>query len=318
LATYITFAALAEAMKYYFLLQFKMLNRQVAEYGISPALGYILSIAAFIGFSVLLFNKTDYAEYIYIAGGLSLIQRLSEPGRNQFIKTCFPGSDHYKVRIIENMIIILPFLVFLLFKLLFIHALLFLAIAMLMALMTFGSKSGLVVPTPFGKKPFEFTVGFRYSFLVFILAYFLAVMAIVTGNFNLGIAALILVFLVCYTFYLNPEHEFFVWIFNQSPARFLSAKIKTALIYSSFLSVPVSLLLIIAYPDKLPVVAIFQALGYVFLTTVILAKYASFPHQIALPQFVILAVSAWFPPLLVAAIPFFYLRSVNRLKELLV
>jgi hypothetical protein len=53
------------------------------------------------------------------------------------------------------------------------------------------------------------------------------------------------------------------------------------------------------------------------LTTIILAKYAAFPHQVNLPQFVILAVSVWFPPLLIAVIPFFYRQSVKRLNEIL-
>jgi hypothetical protein len=53
-------------MKEYFILQFKMLNRQLTELGIEPVIGYLFGLFAFIGISIKLFEKTQFAEYIYI------------------------------------------------------------------------------------------------------------------------------------------------------------------------------------------------------------------------------------------------------------
>ncbi len=142
-------------------------------------------------------------------------------------------------------------------------------------------------------------------------------MSIYADNFNLGIAALILVFLICITFYLNPENEFYVWIFNLSPGKFLVKKILTALLYSTMISLPVAMALMIFYPGEILVTGGFLLAGYLYLATIILAKYSSFPHQINLPQFLILTVTVWFPPLLIAVIPFFYRQSVKRLNEIL-
>jgi len=304
-------------MRFYFILQYRMLNRQMTDFGIIPVLGYVFVLAAFSGFSLILFNRIAFAEYIYIITGLSLLVRLGETKRNQFLKTCFPDNGYCKIRIFENMIMVLPFAIFMAIKEMYLHALIMMAAAGLFAFFAISGRSGFTIPTPFGKKPFEFTLGFRNSLLAVFLAYFLVIMAVYAGNFNLGIAALILVFLTCITFYFNPENEFFVWIFNRSPGKFLFGKIAIALLYSTCLSLPVAIGLSVFFPGQFLIIAGFQALGYIYLSTIILAKYSSFPHQISLPQFIILALSVWFPPLLLAVIPFFYRQSVKRLKPIL-
>ncbi|MDX9905127.1 MAG: hypothetical protein RBS55_00925 [Bacteroidales bacterium] len=304
-------------MKLYFLIQFKMLNRHLAAFGIHPMAGYPLIFAAFAGFSVILFKRVHFAEYFYVAAGLSMVTRLSDPARNQFLKSFFRKKDYRVVRMLENVIFTAPFAAFLAIEKYYFHALVALLMAGLISLTTFGNRSGITIPTPFGKRPFEFTVGFRNSFPVIVLAWFLAVMAVISGNFNLGIASLIMVFLVCYSYYLNPENEFYVWIFNSRPGIFLFGKIKTALLYATFLTLPVSLVLSFFYSDKILIIAAFQLLGYIYLAAVILAKYSSYPHPMNLPQFILLVISAWFPPLLLAIIPFFCRKSSIRLKTIL-
>ena len=294
-----------------------MLNRKLTGFGINPALGYILTGASFVGFSVLLFAKTEFASYIYIFTALSLILTLSETRRNHFLKTCFTDIDYYRARISENLIVAIPFIIFLSYKLLFIPVLILTALSLVLSFFHFSNNASYTLPTPFGKKPFEFAVGFRNAIVVFLLAYFLTFMSVWVENYNLGIFSLVLVFLVCFTFYFNPENEFYVWIFNLSPGKFLLKKIFTALLYSTIMSLPVAMALMIFYQEKILVTGGFLFAGYLYLGTIVLAKYSSYPHQINLPQFVILAVSAWFPPLLLAVIPFFYRQSVKRLNEIL-
>lgn len=291
-----------------------MLNRQIADLGLNPFLGYALSVAAFTGLSILLFSKTEFAVYIYLATSISLLPLFSETKRNDFLKSCFPEGQYPLVRIVENILFILPFALFLAIKLMFLHALLLIVMAAFLALNNFRSKTNFTLPTPFGRKPFEFAVGFRNTFPAFILAYFLVLMSVRVDNFNLGIFALLLIFMVCITYYLNPENEFYVWIFSLSPGRFLVGKIATAMLYSTFLTLPVSIAMIVFFPDKTGIIAGFQALGYVYLATVIVLKYSAYPSQVNLPQMIILALTIWFPPALIVVAPYFYLKSVKRLK----
>jgi hypothetical protein len=294
-----------------------MINRQFADSGIHPALGYIFILTGFVGGSLILFAKTEIAEYVLIMLALSLVIRLSDSHRNHFLMTCFRDKEFYLIRLLENAIIILPFIIIMVYKLLFILALMLIVLASLFALISLGNNGTYTIPTPFYKKPFEFTAGFRGAFFMFIIAYFLAIMSLTADNFNLGIFSMLLVYLVSISFYFNPESVFYVWIYNLTPPKFLWNKINTALLFSLALSLPVTLALIIFFPDEFLLIIGLQALSSIYLATVILAKYSSFPDQINLPQFIILALSVWFPPLLVAVIPFFYWKSVNRLKEIL-
>lgn len=294
-----------------------MINRKMTAWGIHPVIGYLLGLAAFIGFSLLLFERTELAPLIYILAAISLVFGLSETRRNEFIMNVFGPDRYHWIRILENNLATLPFVLLLVIKLLFIHASMVAALSTFLALTRIQSSSGITIPTPFYKRPFEFATGFRGTFIAFLLAYFLVVMAIASENFNIGIFSLILVFLVCYSYYFNPEGVFYVWIFNVGPGIFLWKKIATAFLYSSMLALPVLLTLIIFYPEKSLVTAVFFALGLIYLATVILAKYASYPDQVSLPQFVILALSVWFPPLLLAVIPYFYLRSEKKLQRIL-
>ena len=69
-----------------------MLNRKMIEFGLSPSLGYPLAIALFIGLSFMLFLKTAFANYIYLAIALSSVTALSEGFRTDFFKIYFLQS----------------------------------------------------------------------------------------------------------------------------------------------------------------------------------------------------------------------------------
>lgn len=66
-----------------------MTNRRFKDTGLEPLLAYLILIAGFAGLSIYLFRKTDFAEYIFLLSALSLISKLSETRRNEFLKFCF-------------------------------------------------------------------------------------------------------------------------------------------------------------------------------------------------------------------------------------
>ena len=93
-----------------------MLNRQLSEWGIEPVIGYVVGLFAFIGISMKLFEKTQFAEYIYIVLALSLVIKLNEISRNDFLKLCYSKTEYIKIRIVENLIVSILFITFLLFQ----------------------------------------------------------------------------------------------------------------------------------------------------------------------------------------------------------
>ena len=304
-------------MKEYFTLQFRMLNRQLTEWGIEPIIGYLVGVFAFIGLSIKLFEETQYAEYIYVALSLSLTIKLNEVNRNEFLKLCYSKVEYIKLRLIENFIISIPFIIFLIYKEKYLFSILLLISICLLTVVDLKNKSNFTLPTPFYKHPFEFIVGFRTKYLLYFFTYFLTFMSISVVNFNLGIFSLILDLLSCLNYYTNSEDEYYVWIFSLTPKEFIKYKLKNIVLYSTILSLPIIISLSIFFYIKIDIILGIQCLGYLFIFTTMLAKYSVFPEKLNIRFGIVFALTLWFPPLLLLIIPYLYIQSTKKLKEIL-
>ncbi|WP_452233091.1 ABC transporter permease [Lacinutrix sp. MEBiC02595] len=304
-------------MKSYLQLQFKMLNRRMIDFGLPLLIGYALPVFIFILCSNYLFQNTAFANYIYGLMALSLISRLSASKRNDFLKSIFNKTKYKLLRSLENSICCLPFTIYLLYQKQFIFSILLHALVIGMTLFQFNTSINITIPTPFGKNPFEFTVGFRKTFYVFPIAYLLTFITISVGNFNLGVFAMLLLGMVCFSYYSKMENEYFVWNFNVSPKEFLLKKIKTCFTYFTILSLPILIALSISFFNEIEILIIFFLLCYTYLATMILAKYSDFPNEINLSQGILMAMSFMFPPMLIVIIPYFYSQSIKKLNTVL-
>jgi len=305
-------------IKQYVLLQYKMTNRRLKSWGLHPVIAYPLLFIVFIGFSFLLFYpQIVYLQYFYLFIPLYFSLSLAETGRNDFLRICFKDNTYKMVRIVENLIVALPFIAFLLYKHCFLSVFLLTALMVFSATVNMRTRFSFVIPTPFAQNPFEFTVGFRNTFYLFAFAYGLTIIAVVVDNFNLGAFALIITLLVPCSFYVKPENPCFVWIFSLSPARFLYCKMRTALVYTAMLSFPIILVLSFFYVENIGILALCFLLGYAFLILFILIKYASFPDEAGILEGIILLLCLIIPPLLAIMIPYYFNQSVKQLHTIL-
>jgi hypothetical protein len=304
-------------MKYYLGLQYNMLNRQLRDFGLHPIGGYLLTLITFIGASVYFFLRVKYAGYVYALVALSVVATLSETNRNKFLKTCFTLSNYYKLRLVENSLLVLPFVAVLLFQKDFLIAAFLFISSVILVRLNINTNINLTIPTPFYKRPFEFIIGFRKTYFITILSYALAIIAVSVDNFNLGIFAILLDFAICISFYTTPEDKLYVWIFSLTPKSFLKHKINVAILFSTILTLPITACLCIFFKDRIAILAGIQLLGYLYLVTVLLVKYSVFPQQVTLPRVLLIGVSFFFPPLLLGVVPFLWRQSVKRLNEVL-
>lgn len=304
-------------MKQYFILQFKMINRQLIEWGIVPLIGYVVGLFVFIIISLKLFENTQYAEYIFIVLAISLVIKLNEISRNDFLKICYSKVEYIKIRIVENIIVSIVFITFLCYQEKYLSAFLLFIAACVMALIDLKNKSSFTLPTPFFKYPFEFTVGFRSNYLIYFFAYFLTCMSISVNNFNLGIFSLILTLLSCLYYYTNTEDEFYVWVFSLTPKEFLKYKLKNIILYSTILCLPIIVSLSLFFYTKIDIILGIQCLGYLVIYKTMLAKYTVFPEKLNIRFTIVIVLTMWFPPLLLIIIPYLYLQSIKKLKEIL-
>ncbi len=304
-------------MKSYFQLQFKLLNRKIIDFGSPLLIAYTLLPIIFIIAANYIFNKTEFGSYVLVLIALSTTAKLSELKRNEFLKSVFSNKDYRILRVIENNILCVPFTLFLLYKEEFLFSILLIFITSGITLFNFSSKTNFTIPTPFYKKPFEFTVGFRKTFLIYPLSYFLTYISVSVENFNLGIGAILLIGITCISYHTKLENEYFIWNYNLTSKQFLIEKLKTCIFNFSILSMPIIITICIYFHIKIDILFLFFFICIAYQSTMILGKYAAFPNEITISESIFIAISFMFPPMQIIVIPFFYLRAIKKLNKVL-
>ncbi len=304
-------------MQEYFLLQYRMINRHLTEFGIHPILGYVLGTLLFTAFTVYLWYVSTYAPYLYALLGIGMTTLFSESGRVNFIRQWFSKRDFQQIRVLENLIVVIPFVIGLLVTRQWLFSLGVVIISLLLSFGSVNSSLNIVLPTPFSRYPFEFVVGFRKNVLAFLFAAFLLLMAILYTNANLGLFAVALVILICLGFYMSSEPAYLVWVHHMKPPAFIWHKIKLAIVNVTILVIPFAVTYIFFFPEFGVYLLIIFPLGLVYLVTALLGKYAFFPTTMNLPQGLFMAFSFMFPPMLLFLLPYFYRRCLQQLNPIL-
>lgn len=305
-------------MYFYFTLQFKRIYRHIDEFGVIPLIGFAILLVFFSWISEAIFKNISHASYYYIGIGLLVSLKLGNAKRTVFLQKCFPPKIFWKIRMLENTLFVLPFSSFLCYKQAFAEMIIIHIGAIILSFFNNLGIRSVTIPTPFGKKPFEFVIGFRNTFWLFPFLYLLTYIAISVNNYNLGIFSLIVVFMSCLSFYSKQEPLYYIWIHNMTPKEFLNHKIKTAVLFSSVLILPIVIGLSLFFSlEKLQITLLFLLLGYSFIIVTILGKYSNYPSKVPIFQTLAMLASLLFPPILVLIIPYFYKQSIKKLNSIL-
>ena len=309
--------AAAQMIADYIRLQIRRMHRMVVEMGLHPILNYTIIVCMFLLLSITPFMHHPKYMIYYVVVALFAVSTWSNPEREDFLKTTFSRRDYYKVRLLENIITVLPFAVVLSISANYLPALGIFLIAVMMALLSFKVKWQIVIPTPFSRHAFEFVVGFRLSVLLFLGAYFLTYISILYANIGIGIFVIITTSVLCALFHSYMEDVYYVWIFATTAAKFLRYKILTAITFTMLLCLPALVALMIANPDKIVTFATIQSVGLVIVCLGVLAKYVAYPREMKLKEGMLLGFSMVIPPLLLFTVPYFYILAHRQLKEIL-
>ncbi len=301
-------------LKYYFSLQWLRLSRWFEEQGINPWLGVLLSIVGFLGVSKLLFYKLDVAGWVYVGIALYTLSQLSSRERNGEMQRMASRKSYRRWRILENVGYMSPFVIFLLYEKAMWEALVLAGIGIMMSLFVMRTLVVRTIPSPFRRIPFEGIVGFRLTIIVFLVIYLLLIPAIGVGNFNLGLVSLIATYLIQLSFYLNPEKEYFVWIFSLSIEKFLKKKWLNAQFVALVLSLPFALILVCFFPDKWMLILGAILVGHLWVSAGVFSKYGVYPKEMNVAQGFIMALGIIVFPLLGIFIPLYIKRSKEKLR----
>jgi hypothetical protein len=286
----------------------------IRDLGLNPYVGIVLGVPIFLFMSVILFKKVAYPQYIYPVLALVFIIPLGNISRNEFLKNTFFRITYFYIRLLENVIGVFPFCLYLAIQKQYRIAILTFAAASLLSLFNKINRPNIVVPSPFSRRPYEFTTGFRRTYILFLLIFTLTIISIFYKNFNLGIFSLLVLYLLCSTFYSVNDPIFYVWVHAQTPKHFLLHKIKTGLFYSLCLSLFVAIPLYFVWPGKGLWISIVMLIGFLYLILIILSVFVNYPAPSTVSQKIQVAVSMVCPPLLILIIPNLYFQAIRRLN----
>jgi hypothetical protein len=305
-------------MRHYFQLQFLRIKRHITDFGLPPVVGFVLAALLFVILSAFIFYRLKtWSDEIYTTLALGVLLQFSDGGRIDFLKTIFTPPQYRRVRLLENGIVALPFVIFLLIKSCFWQALIVVLGAAILAILRLNLQPNFGLPTPFGKLPYEFTTGFRKTFPVIVLAYFLTIMAILVGNFNLGVAAILLIYLNAMSFYSYVETDFYVWVHAFDAKSFLWYKAKIAGRNAALLSLPLALSLIVRFPADWSILPVAMLIGSLYLTVAVWGKYSDFPQNMGIPNGLLFSISVILPPIILFTLPYFFNKAFKKLSRIL-
>lgn len=304
-------------MRTYFTLQSRWIARHLRDFGLAPWLGYALGAILFAGLSAYAFHRFGQIEWLYAGLGVIPAARLSESGRNLFLRNTYPLSSYRQIRVVENTLVSAPFILTLGMAREAAAALSLALATMLLSQVRIDRIVPYTIPTPFSRRPFEFATGFRKSWVWILIAHVLEAIAICHDNFNLGAFAIGALIMIAMTYYSTPEPGIFVWMHAGNARSFLREKVRTGILYLGMLCLPAFTAATIIWPGNLPVILAIWILGGLYMITLLFGKYAIYPSEWSLPLGIVIALGVSFPPLLAGIMPWLYKRALRNLFPLL-
>lgn len=304
-------------LRFYFTLQARRIHRKIIDLGVHPMISYPFVLAAFLSVSYVLSFRQLYYPYAYMLLALAVAGRLSDPAHNDFLRLNYPRKTYFLIRIIENILTVLPFAVYLCYIGNYAAGRFLILIASLLSVIHFKFQWKWVIPTPFYRYPFEFMIGFRITFLLFIFSYFLTCISLRVHNFYIGIFALCVVCVLCTAFHMKVEDNFYVWIYSMKARQFLFRKLWVAVFYTFISCSPILVAMSIGNPGRILEILAFQAAGIVLVCAGAVAKYTSFPDEIAMREALLVMFSIMCPVLLLFVLPFMYIHAKRNLEGIL-
>ena len=293
-----------------------MLNRQVQDAGFPAVLWPLAAIAGYVALYYVMERYPTWGAYAIVLANFQLLFSLSDTRRNDFLKANFSTGHYYSIRLLENLLISLGTLVLCLLHGHYLLAGLLLAFA---AIFLFSSTTSLwkrSIPTPFTAKPFEFSIGFRKTWLLLAVLYALGFIGLAVGNVNLGLFCLFGICGCSVLYYQDPEPLLVHWNQCRRPLPFLRYKMWRGIIQLSLLLAPLLLGLAVLHPSGFYKGAIVWGLGLLLVPFMVCLKYAVFPRRLNATEASMVALCVMFYPLILAVIPYYCIKAIDNLKRL--
>lgn len=306
-----------QIIRNHFKLQHLRFERASIEFGLAPIVSYVLITIIFSLLSILLLSRSIIEHWEYVILAFIILFLFSNPDRLRFYKNIYSKEIFVRIRWIENLLIVLPFLFFLFLFKAFIPVLPLLVLTAIASSTNRNIISSFTLPTPFYKYPFEFASGFRMSWLLIIILYVIFSIAAYVDNYYLGLFVLLSTALCSTFYYQTQERLYYIWIHKMDSISFIIHKIKIAIGYTFLTCFPLLISAIIIWPTMTIWIILLFLCSLLFISTLITAKYAMYPQIFNLPITIVLSIGFAAPPALLLLFPYFLKRASKNLKNIL-
>lgn len=316
-----------EMVSYYISLRLKQFARFFSFNGIHPFIGMIILFLLFTIVSVAIFQKLPYAVWVYLVLALFSLLELQPPMMNAMLRHQVRPGTFFKAKLLENILIVIPFVVFLGCKMQWGAAALLLLIVVPYSYYSFSLPKAKLraLPSPFPAHAFEYHNMFRMVMPVYVIYLLLLVVGVISGNFYVMLVPFFLLLFVMQMAYGLPEDVSYIWLYRCTAARFLQKKLLVLLLSYSCTFLPFLLTALIFYTSSFGIAVLCFITGLIALTGALFIKYQFYPSvlvtQITQLIFFGFAVSAIASPpvfiIILLFIAFSYARAKRNLKSIL-
>jgi hypothetical protein len=302
---------------YYLLLELKLFNRKLLQIGFNLNLFWSIVPAIFILSALHIIQNGENSTWILVAFLTLLFQNKNSTLHQEFLDTNIGKGKIILIRLIRNLLLALPFVISMLYFGKVLHTLALIVIAMIGAYWLTPKLKPMIISTPFRKYPFEFIIGFRRYFWIWLLLIPTIYLSYTYQNDAIAIFVFAVILLVQLQFFSYQEPTWYIWNEAKSPTEFLFFKIKIGMI-CNFISITIpTLILFIVLPNSFLLIVSIWAFSFVLCAFSILNKYAYIPNQLAALQGFLFTLNLIFPPLLLFSIPYLFKKAEQNLKHFL-
>ena len=304
-------------MKYYFELRLRIMRRQIEETGLPVYLAISLIVFLYLVLWFARLKSPTNILFILSIIPLYILSRQAQPSRVDFLKNICSKQLFTRIRLVENLCCILPFIPFALWDRQWLLLLFYAAIFILFSFFPVKTMEIQPIRTPFRKSAFEFIVLSRRYWPYWAMAFIISCISLYYGNTALPLVLLGIVILSSTSAYEIIEDEYVLWNNSRSARDFLRNKIGTGCLQLCTLLVPFVLLHLFFMPQSLAWTFLCCLVGCLLLILMILMKYAVYPNRIGINEVIVLMASGVIPLFILAIYPYYYRRAIKNLEKYL-
>ncbi len=301
-------------MIFFFKLLYLSWLRYLKGIGLNPVITLAILLLLFVLASIKIYSL-EYGYSLYLMWALTILAKGSTVKRNNFLYLNYSNGLFYLLRMVENLIVISPFVIFYLVQNEILKSMSLILVAFAMVLLRSRSVKSIVILQPFSKYDYEWIAAFRKYFLLpipFLIGY---CMGIIVHNYSLSlVCGGVLMLNLALPFQETIEKPVFIWQYKLSAVSFLKEKAKRIFNYSlCFIGF---FLLIIAFnPGKW--LSILFVCFWCLLTVIVslITKYSRYPSSTSSVNQSLLvgaSLAALFQPYLIPVVLFLAYSQLNN------